>query len=139
IVSDSIINELSYGKGNKVLHIVIHETANTAHGADAQAHANLQSKGNSRDASWHYQVDDKGIIKSFPDNIRCWHSGGSYNHHSIGIEICVNSDGDFKKAVKHASDLSKYLKKKYKKVFKEIVTHYIASGWKDCPHYLRSG
>lgn len=56
LVSKSVVNELSYGSGNRVLHIVIHETANTGRGANAQSHANLQSNGNARSASWHYTV-----------------------------------------------------------------------------------
>lgn len=140
LVSRAIINELTYGKGNRLTHIVIHETANYNEGANAQVHANLQSNGNSRDASWHYQVDDKQIIQSFPDNIRCWHAGSDYNNFSIGIEICVNKDGDYKKAVENAAALVKYLLKKHKSLDKDrVVTHHIASGWKDCPHYLRSG
>src|SRR5690625_1728961 len=139
LVSNSVVNEVSYGSGNRVLHIVIHETANTGRGANAQSHANIQSNGNARSASWHYQVDDKHAIQSFQDSVRCWHAGGNYNNHSIGIEICVNSDGDFKKAVNNAAELVKHLKNKHKKTFKKIVTHYVASGGKDCPHYLRSG
>jgi len=56
LVSESIINRSSYGYGNPVNSITIHQTGNTNKGADAQAHANLQSKGNSRNASWHYTV-----------------------------------------------------------------------------------
>ena len=44
-------------------------------GADAQVHANLQSRGNPRKASWHYQIDDKQVIQSFLDTTRCWHAG----------------------------------------------------------------
>lgn len=139
IVARSIENEVSYGRGNKVLYIVIHETANEGKGANAQSHANLQSRGNSRNASWHYQVDDKQIIQSFKDSVECWHGSSQYyNTHSIGIEICVNSDGDFKKAVKKAAELAKYLRKKHKKNFDKIVTHYETSGGKNCPRHLRN-
>ncbi|WP_066193643.1 peptidoglycan recognition protein family protein [Gracilibacillus timonensis] len=139
LVDKSIANELTYGTGNEIRYIVVHETGNTAQGADAQAHANLQSRGNSREASWHYQVDDKDMIQSFKDHYRCWHAGGRYNHYSIGIEICVNADGDFKKAVANTSRLTKYLMKRYNIPLTHVITHKTASGWKDCPHYLRSG
>src|SRR5690606_40500574 len=72
LVSSTIIKERSYGYGNKKKFITIHETANTNKGANAQAHANLQSRKNPREASWHYQVDDKEIIQSFPDDVMCW-------------------------------------------------------------------
>lgn len=140
LVSKSIANELTYGTGNKKQYIVEHETANTGKGANAQSHANLQSNGNSRDASWHYQVDENGIIQSFNDNYRCWHAGGSYNNNSIGIEICVNSDGNFKKAVENASKLTKYLMKKYNIPKSNVITHKKASSWnKPCPQFLLSG
>ena len=59
-VTRQIVKDLSntYGGGNNNTSITIHETANTNNGADAEAHADLQSNGNSRDASWHYSVDD---------------------------------------------------------------------------------
>lgn len=44
------------GTKNQKKWITIHDTGNSARGADAQAHANLQSRGNVRAASWHYQV-----------------------------------------------------------------------------------
>ena len=53
------------GKNNPRKFITLHMTGNRSVGADAQAHANLQSNGNTRDASWHWQVDDKQAIQSF--------------------------------------------------------------------------
>lgn len=63
----------TYGGGNGRKFITIHETANTARGANAQAHANLQSNGFG--STWHYTVDDKEAIQSFPHSVRCWHAG----------------------------------------------------------------
>ncbi|QZA70014.1 lysin [Bacillus phage 043JT007] len=139
LVSDSVIKASSYGYGNPKEYIVIHETANTAATADADSHANLQRNGNSRAASWHYTVDDKEVVQSFPDNVQCWHAGGSYNRNSIGIEICVNSGSNFKQAVKNAAELTKSLMNKYGIPKSHVITHREASGWKDCPHNLRSG
>ncbi len=132
---------LTSGVGNLCNYITIHETANTAKGANAQSHANLQSKGNSRLASWHYQVDDKEIIQSFLDNVQCWHAGdgqGKGNMESIGIEICVNSDGNFKNAVQNAAELVKQLMEKHNIPINNVVQHNRWSG-KDCPHNLRDG
>lgn len=120
-------------------YITIHETANTSRGANAQAHANLQTKGFS--ASWHYTVDDKQTIQSFPDDVRCWHAGdgsGNGNYHSIGIEICVNSDGDFNKAVANAAELVKILMARHNIPLGNVVQHNRWSG-KNCPANLRSG
>jgi N-acetylmuramoyl-L-alanine amidase len=140
MVPASLINDVSYGPGSEIEGIVIHETANTSKGANAASHARLQKNGNSRSASWHYQVDEIEAVQSFEDDIQCWHAGsGSYNRNYIGIEICVNSDGDFRKAVENAAELVKHLMEKHGIPKSKIVTHKTASGWKDCPHYLRSG
>ena len=131
--------EHTYGEGNPANYITIHETANNAVGADAQAHANLQSNGNA--ATWHWQVDDKEAIKSFPHTVRCWHAGdgrGKGNYESIGIEICVNADGDFQKAVQHASELVKKIMQDEGISVSNVVQHNHWSG-KDCPANLRNG
>lgn len=129
-------NRISAGK-NLINYITIHETGNTGRGSNAQAHANLQSNGNPREASWHYQVDDKGVIQSFPDTAICWHAGNG-NRQSIGIEICVNSDGDYAKAVENAIKLIKILMVRYNLNASRIVQHNFWTG-KDCPHFLRNG
>src|SRR5690625_1535180 len=139
LVPSNIANRVTYGGENSKKYIVIHETANTRAGANANAHARLQASGNSRQASWHYTVDDKEIVQSFDDNKQCWHAGNKYyNQNSIGIEICVNSDGNFKKAVDNAVKLTKHLMDKYKISVDNVIQHNKASG-KDCPRYLRAG
>ena len=139
LVSNNIANRVTYSGKNSKKYIVIHETANTRKGANANAHARLQASGNSRQASWHYTVDDKEIVQSFDDNKQCWHAGNKYyNQNSIGIEICVNSDGNFKKAVDNAVKLTKHLMDKYKISVDNVIQHNQASG-KNCPRYLRSG
>ena len=141
IVSDNVISGRSYGYGNSCDYIVIHETANYDNGASAQMHARLQSNHNNRSASWHYQVDHKGVIQSFPDNVKCWHAGGDrlMNTKSIGIEICVNYGGEkFRKAVDNAIELTKHLMDKYDIPANNVITHHDASWGKDCPHFLRA-
>lgn len=129
----------TYGNSNPCNYITIHETANYNKGAGAQVHANLQSNGFT--ASWHYQVDDKAIIQSYPDTSQCWHAGdnrGPGNMQSIGIEICVNPDSDFKKAVANAADLVRYIMKKHNIPIGNVVQHNQWSG-KNCPSNLRNG
>ncbi|MFC4025152.1 N-acetylmuramoyl-L-alanine amidase [Oceanobacillus longus] len=119
--------------------ITIHETANTSPGADAQTHANLQSNGFT--ASWHWQVDDKEAIQSFEHTARLWHAGdgrGDGNMNSIGIEICVNRDGDFKKAVENAAELVKKIMKDEGIPQTNVVQHHRWSS-KNCPTNLRNG
>lgn len=137
IVPNHIVKTRTHGTGNKMEYIAIHETANTNVGADAQAHSNLQLNGNRREASWHYQVDDKEIIQSFEDNIRCWHVG-NYNDRAIAIEICVNKDGNFNKAVENAVALTKHLMAKHNIPIDKVKQHNYFTG-KNCPTNLRNG
>lgn len=139
LVSNTIASRVTSGKGNTKTYLIIHETANTAKSANAQAHANLQSNGNSRQASWQFSVDEKQIIQSFSEDYICWHAGNSsYNRQGIGIEICVNSDGDFQGAVKNAAELVKYLMRKHNIPISRVIMHRAASG-KNCPANLISG
>ncbi|HBZ09102.1 MAG TPA: DUF3597 domain-containing protein [Bacillus bacterium] len=141
LVSQNVIKKRSYGYGNPCRYITIHETANENTGAGAQTHANLQSNLNPRQASWQYQVDDKGVIQSFPDTVMCWAGGdgnGPGNRQSIHIELCVNNDSSFKKTVQNAAALVKHLMAKHRIPISNVVQHNRWSG-KDCPHYLRNG
>lgn len=142
-VTKQLVSDLSntYGSGNGVDYITIHETANTNNGADAEAHADLQSGGNARDASWHYSVDDHSAYQSFGDDIQCWHAGdgqGNGNMNSIAIEICVNKDGNFDQAVENAASLTADLMEKHGIPIEKVVQHNKWSG-KNCPTYLRNG
>ncbi|MEV9641785.1 N-acetylmuramoyl-L-alanine amidase [Mammaliicoccus sciuri] len=124
-------------------YITIHETGNTDKGSDANAHARLQANGNNREASWHITVDEKRAIRSFLDTSICWHAGASYprtsgNPRSIGIEICINSDGDFSQAVRNAASVAVQLMKMHNIPISKVVQHNHWSG-KDCPYNLRGG
>ena len=139
IVSNAIKNKVSYNGTNTCKYITIHETANTSKGADAETHGRLQANGNSRQASWNYTVDDKQVVQSFDDKVQCWHAGSTKgNKESIGIEICVNSDGNFNKAVKNAAELVKILMKRHGISASNVVQHHHWSG-KNCPTNLRNG
>ena len=112
LVSQSVVNKRSYGTANPINSITIHQTGNTNKGANAQAHANIQTNLNPREASWHYQVNDKEIIQSFEDKVQCWHATdgrGPGNLTSIAVEICIISVGDYKKALQNTADIIKYL------------------------------
>ena len=86
-------------------YITIHETGSFGKGANAKAHAKYIKSDDAanRPASWHFTVDDTEIYQHLPLNENGWHAGdgesGIGNRQSIGIEICVNSDGNFEKAV----------------------------------------
>lgn len=139
LVSPSIAPKVTSGKGNKKLFLVIHETDNTNKGANADAHGRLQANGNSRQASWHFSIDDKEIVQSFSEDYICWHSGTSkYNKEGIGLEICVNSDGNYKKAIERTVQLVKHLMKKHNIPLSRVIKHQDSSG-KLCPRNLITG
>ncbi|HDR8042307.1 TPA: S-layer homology domain-containing protein [Bacillus cereus] len=120
-------------------YITIHETDNTSVGAGARNHAQYlynQAVGNTdRAASWHFTVDDKEIYQHLPLNENGWHAGdgdGPGNRESIAIEIAVNSDGNYSKAVDNAKKLVAYLMKETGVPLNNIVKHQKWSG-KICP------
>lgn len=139
-----MIIDKKYQTGNSLVPkwITIHETDNESSGADALAHARLQARGNDRQASWHYQVDGFNIYQSVPDNVDAWAAGdgarGPGNDTSLHIEICVNKDGDYRKACENAAWLVRYLMGKYSLGIDKVVQHNKWSG-KNCPRHLRSG
>lgn len=63
---------------------------------------------------------------------------GNGNSHSIGIEICINRDGNYRKAVENAIELTKYLMKKYNIPASRVVRHRDWDG-KYCPRQLMNG
>ncbi|WP_052353677.1 peptidoglycan recognition protein family protein [Neobacillus jeddahensis] len=123
-------------------YITIHETDNPSPGADADAHARLQERGNDRTASWHLQIDDHEAIQSIPFDEVAWAAGdgenGPGNKLSIHIETCVNSDGDFKKAVQNTAEVTRQLMVQFNIPIANVVQHNHWSG-KNCPRHLRAG
>lgn len=124
---------------NSCKYITIHDTANTAKGANAEAHAKYIKTLNER-TSWHYTVDDHSIYQHIPDNEKSYHtSNATANENSIAIELCVNSDGNFEKTVENAVWLVQQLMKKHKIPAANIRAHRDWTG-KTCPAtLLKSG
>jgi len=124
------------GEKRKIKYIVIHETDNTASGANASNHAEYLSKNNKTSTSWHYTVDDTKIYHHISDDEVANHAGDRIgNLYGIGIELCVNETGDFEKTFENATKLVAFLLKEYKLKVKDIKTHHDFSG-KDCPHSI---
>ena len=122
----------------KPVYIVIHDTGNTGKGANANAHFNYFNGGN-RNASADFFVDDTQILQvNDYTQYYTWHCGdgkGKYgitNRNSVGIEICVNSDGNYDVAFCKTVELTKYLMKELNIDIDHVVRHYDASR-KNCP------
>lgn len=124
------------GLKNSLEYITIHETGNTKKGANAIAHSNYLKNGSQ--TTWHYTIDSEGIIKHFDDDKCLWHCGNKQgNLSSIGVELCVNSDGDLYNAILNLIYLVKYLCKKHLINKNHVVSHNFWSG-KNCPEIMLS-
>lgn len=139
MVAPAVASRVTGTGVNALTHVTVHETANATRGANAQAHANLQAKGNSRNASWHWQVDDREAIQSFRETVQCFHAGNPRgNATSVGVEICVNADGDWRRTVENAAELVAQIARRHGIPLSRIVQHNHWSG-KNCPTRLRAG
>ena len=128
------------GYFNPCLYITIHNTDNPKRGADARAHIGYVSN-TSEKVSWHYTIDEDIAYQHLPDNETAYHAGdgaGKGNRQSIGIEICMNSDGDLLKATDNAAELTAYLMKKHGIPLENVRQHNFWSG-KNCPSEIRAG
>lgn len=139
-IRKNLSHNTNYFNGKSpVKYITVHDTGNPSAGANADAHANFINNGSTE--TWHYTVDDRGAIQHFYDTTRCWHAGdgrGHGNMSSIGIEMCINSDGNFRKTVENTAKLVRILMDKYNIPIENVVQHNYWSG-KNCPASLRSG
>ena len=129
--------------GKKIEYIVVHDTGNTGRGAGVKSHFSFFN-GADRQSSADYFVDDHSIGQFVEDWNYSWHCGdgkGKYgitNSNSIGVEICINSDGNYTQAVKNAAELVRFLMKKYNIPLSKVVRHYDASR-KSCPNQIING
>lgn len=129
--------------------IVVHWTSNTNRGADAVANRNYFNTTHHA-ASAHYIVDDKRIIRCIPDDEIAYHVGaGRYtslgnsmrsgkhspNFFLIGIEMCVNNDGDWRKTYQATVELAAYLLRKHNLTADSLYRHFDITG-KECPKMM---
>ncbi len=140
IVSDAVSNRVSFGRGNPRNYLTIHQTGNTDEGSNAMAHHRLQAR-SGVGYGWHWQVDDEMAIQTHDHSFKIWNAGdgrGKGNTESISIEICVNSDGNYKKSVENGAKLAAMILKEENIDISRMVQHNYWSG-KDCPHEIRYG
>jgi len=126
-----------------MLFITIHETGNTSRGSGARNHANYL-KGNTAanlPVSWHYTTDDSVTYQHLPENEDGFHAadgGGNGNRQSIGIEMCVNTDGNFQRAIDRTAELTADICRRRNIPIENIRQHQQWSG-KNCPQNIRAG
>lgn len=147
-----------YKKLDGLKAIIIHWTANTNRRANAMANRNYfnskhyDANGNVIYASAHYIVDSTAIVQCLPDNEVGYHVGAkasrytdtakrimggisSPNYVTIGIEMCVNSDGNFDITRAQTVELTRMLARKYNISRENILRHYDITR-KDCPRMM---
>lgn len=101
-------------------------------------------------ASAHYCVDSNGIMTAIPETEVAFHVGAkSYkalaierfkmsnglvrpNEFCIGIEMCVNSDGDWNRTVENTLDLASEIMIRYGLNISQVIMHHDVTG-KNCP------
>lgn len=147
-----------YRKLDGIKAIILHWTANTNRGANARANRNYfnskhyDKNGNVIYASAHYIVDSTSIVQCLPDNEVGYHVGakasrytdtakrimggsGSPNYVTLGIEMCVNSDGNFDITRAQTVELTRMLARKYNISRENVLRHYDITR-KDCPRMM---
>lgn len=129
------------GIKRQIKYIVIHETGNPAKSADAQRHAAYLQSGGEGSTAWHYTVDDAIAYHHIPDDEIAFHAGDGQrknggNQCGIGIELCVNSDGDFEKTFDNAARLTAYLLDAYDLKIRDVKQHADFME-KNCPQHIR--
>lgn len=127
--------------GSSIEYIVIHDTGNPSPKSNADAHFRYFDSGD-RNSSAHYFVDDTKVLQVVEDEDVAWHCGKLYsdtvnnpdckNKNSIGVEMCVNSDGDYEQAFQNTVELTQRLMKKYGIDETKVIRHYDACK-KHCP------
>lgn len=150
-IVDMLLTNKNARPGTKIIPrgLVIHWTANEGKGANAVANRNYFNKPTT-EASAHYIVDDKQIVRCLPENEMAYHVGAkqykpeavaklsSYpNNCTIGIEMCVNADGNFQETYRHTVDLAVDILKRYGWGVDRLWRHFDITG-KNCPAYFVS-
>jgi N-acetylmuramoyl-L-alanine amidase len=134
------------GRAMTPRYITVHDTGNTKVGADASAHAAYLAVNKDAEknlVSWHLTVDDVDVYQSLPFNECGYHAGdgaGPGNRQSIGMELCMNIDGDRTKAeAKGAAAIAQLIRDVPTLLpFPECVVQHNHWSGKNCPQILRA-
>jgi len=121
-----------------IKYIVVHDTGNTRPTSNAYNHF-IYFDSDDQSASADFFVDSTGIMQvNDYYTYYSWHCGDGgavakiNNRNSVAVEICINSDGDYKETVEKTILLVKILMKELDVDVSHVVRHHDASG-KDCP------
>lgn len=116
--------------------IVIHNTGMAAPTATAKQ-LSKAIQNSTRQASWHFSIDDKETYQQLGINEVGWHAGESNgNNYGIGIESCVYQGVDFNQVLRRLAKLTAKLLIDFDLGFEAIKQHFDFSG-KNCPQVIR--
>lgn len=140
------IGKVRIGKKLKsFVGVTIHNTGNSSKGADANAHYKyLANNYNTPKVyGFHYAVDENETAECIPVDEIAEHTGKrAGNDTTVGIEICMNADGDLLAATNRAALLCAQILQAHgqtKAVWKQNVFQHNDWSGKDCPEMLRAG
>jgi N-acetylmuramoyl-L-alanine amidase len=130
---------------HKKMYIVVHITDNTRPTAGAKNHSDYLTnvaKTGYPYVSWQYTIDDHEIYQHIPDDEIAWHAGDGRtdlggNMSGIGIELCVNSDGNYAQTIENGKELVAMLLKKYGWGVNQVKQHAFFVS-KNCPSRIRN-
>lgn len=129
--------------------LVIHWTGNPDKGANAKRNRDYFENHPKAKVSAHYVVDDTEIVQCIPEDEMAYHVGSKRgympgvierlsrnpNDCTIGIEICVNQDGNFSRALRNAVELAADICRRYGWGKDRLWRHYDITG-KNCPAFF---
>jgi hypothetical protein len=128
--------------------LVVHGTGNRAAGAHAAAHRDYFEGHPQRQVAAHYVVDDRSVIRCVPEDEVAYHAGAARYREAavrhlgphpgratIGVEICVNRDGDFALAWCNAASLAADILQRHGWGVDAIYRHFDLTG-KRCPDFM---
>ena len=139
-------NQNTYANNNPQ-YIIVHNTDNFSAGADALAHAKAQHNGNFSGMSAHYYVDDGDTAYQATEHkYGTWHVGKNYggrlfgtvsNRNSIGVEMCVQKNYNYEKALQNTAELVRQLMAQTGIPADRVLQHYDVCA-KNCPSQIRA-
>jgi N-acetylmuramoyl-L-alanine amidase len=150
---NTLPEDVRYNEDN-IHWVVVHDTASSANGSNALAHANylFNNTANQNElwVSWHYTIDDTYVYQHLPENERAFHAGdgstpvggsatylGGGNRNGVGIEMAINQDGDMFRTWQRTAKLVVDILLRNNLPTSQQRYHNDFSG-KDCPRTLRN-
>lgn len=116
-------------------YIVIHNTG-MASPVMTASRLSKSINNSTRQASWHFTVDDKEVYQQLLLDEIGWHAGSPEgNNYGIGIEMAVYQGIDLNMAMRRTAKLTAWLMLQYDLGIESVKRHYDFSG-KHCPQVL---